>query len=163
MRTEGQTRACTPWLTPTPHKHWHTQTLTGWSHGARGRCPGEARSCCDCDAEKVPSPSTAGRPQEREEGGLRVHPHLLPEFLVSPLSGGSCPALVLVHRPDSPQVCSWFFSVIFIHVKLLSSFTYPGHISPEVTNPCRSRNRSASSTRTWNGCVMPGLPDCTLF
>lgn len=32
--TGASTRACTQWLTPTPHEHSHMQTLASWSQGA---------------------------------------------------------------------------------------------------------------------------------
>lgn len=109
--TRANTRACMQWLTPTPHKHPHTQTLTSWSHGARGKRPEETRSCCDSDVEKVTSPSTVGRPQEsilgkRRKRAVYASP---PASGVSCLlhSGGSCPSLVLIHRPDTPQLCNW--------------------------------------------------------
>ena len=71
--TRASTRACTQWLTPTPHKHSHTQTLTSWAHGARGQCLEETRSCCDSDVEKVPSPPPLGVPRkEKKAGCVRV-------------------------------------------------------------------------------------------
>ena len=57
------------------HTVAHTHATRALAHanprklvtGCMGQCPEETRSCCNSDVEKVPSPSTAGRPHEREE------------------------------------------------------------------------------------------------
>ena len=111
----ANTRACMKWLTRTPHKP-RTRTPSRAGHAARGE---EPRSCCDSDVGKVTSPSTAGRPQESVLGKRRKRAvYASPPasgVSCSLHSGGSCPSLVPVHGPDTPQLCNWS---LFCHFHL---------------------------------------------
>lgn len=108
MRTEGQTRACTHWLTPT-HLSTGTRKPSRAGHTVpHGKMPRRSSGCCSgCGQRRFQAPPLLGVPRRRRRAAHASPP--ASGFLVSPLPGGSCPSLVLVHRPDSPQVCNWFF------------------------------------------------------
>lgn len=117
----------------------HTHTLTSWSHGARGRRPEEPRSCCDSDVGKVTSPSTAGPPQESALGKRRKRAVCAspPASGVSCSlhSGGSCPSLVPVHRPDTPQLCNWSLFCHFHPCGITVQLQIPRAHKPESNKP----------------------------